>query len=138
MDVSPICTHCHYRLDEGSLSIHGQLDAIEDGLEKLLWDWNRSLLNTVTDPTVQAQMQFLDAGQKKAINEYIASGELPNKVDDFFVGCIEALLKGFEPVEIKADDIINQLEALPPMDEDKFAAELRKIIASYTAGKGYE
>lgn len=51
------------------------------------------------------------------------------------MGCIEALLKGFEPVEIKADDIITQLESLPPMDEDKFAAELRKIIASYTAGK---
>ena len=135
LDASPICAHCHYRLEEGSLSIHGKMDAIEDGLEKLLRDWNNSLLNTVTDPTVQAQMPYLDDAQKKAIAEYINSGELPDKVDEFFVGCIEALLKGFEPVEIKADDIITQLESLPPMDEDKFAAELRKIIASYTAGK---
>lgn len=135
LDASPICAHCHYRLEEGSLSIHGNMDAIEDGLEKLLRDWNNSLLNTVTDPTVQAQMPYLDDAQKKAIAEYINSGELPDKVDEFFVGCIEALLKGFEPVEIKADDIITQLESLPPMDEDKFAAELRKIIASYTAGK---
>lgn len=135
LDASPICAHCHYRLEEGSLSIHGKMDAIEDGLEKLLRDWNNSLLNTVTDPAVQAQMPYLDDAQKKAIAEYIASGELPEKVDEFFVGCIEALLKGFEPVEIKADDIITQLESLPPMDEDKFAAELRKIIASYTAGK---
>ena len=135
LDARPICPHCHYRLDEGSLSIHGKMDAIEDGLEKLLRDWNNSLLNTVTDPTVQAQMPYLDDAQKKAIAEYINSGELPDKVDEFFVGCIEALLKGFEPVEIKADDIITQLESLPPMDEDKFASELRKIIASYTAGK---
>ena len=135
LDASPFCSHCHYRLDEVGLSVHGKLDEIEEGLEKLLQDWHKKLLDTVTDPTVQEQKQYLEAAQRKAIDDYIASGQLPDRVDEFFVGCIEALLKGFEPVEIKADDIINQLEALPPMDEAKFAAELRRIIASYTAGK---
>lgn len=135
LDNNPICSHCQYHLADGYPSIHGELDSIESGFEELLRDWNGKLLNIVNDPNAQAHLKYLDSEQRKTIMEYIATRELPDKVDEFFVRCIETLLEEFEPVEIKADDIINKLEELPPLDEEGFTAQLQKIIASYTVGK---
>ena len=57
------------------------------------------------------------------------------KVDDFFVNSINALLKGFEPVVIEMEDLMHQLEELPPMDESSFKAKINDIVAGYTKGK---
>ena len=56
-------------------------------------------------------------------------------MDDFFVNSINALLKGFEPVVIEMEDLMHQLEELPPMDEASFKAKINDIVAGYTMGK---
>ena len=73
--------------------------------------------------------------QKQAIDEFIASGTLPKRVDDFFVKAINALLKGFEPVVIDTDDLVAKLEQMPPMDEASFKAKVNELISAYTKGK---
>ena len=73
--------------------------------------------------------------EDKAIDDFVSSGTLPKKVDDFFVNSINALLKGFEPVVIEMEDLMHQLEELPPMDESSFKAKINDIVASYTKGK---
>ena len=77
----------------------------------------------------------MSAEQQKAVDDFIASGELPKRVDDFFVKAINALLKGFEPVVIDSDDLMAKLEQMPPMDEVSFKAKVSELIASYTKGK---
>ena len=58
------------------------------------------LLDTISDPIVLNQKKFLKAQEAQVIDEFVASGSLPQKVDDFFVKSINALLEGFEPVVI--------------------------------------
>ena len=111
------------------------LDNLEIHIDDLLAEWTKTLLDTISDPIVASQKTFLSAEQQKAIDDFIASGELPKRVDDFFVKAINALLKGFEPVVIDSEDLMAKLEQLPPMDEASFKAKVNELVAAYTKGK---
>ena len=132
---SPVCPHCYFHLDDNVKPVHGKLDNIESRLDALLKEWTKSLLDTVSDPLVASQKEFLGEDQQKAIDDFIASGTLPKREDDFFVKAINALLKGFEPVVIDTDDLMAKLEQMPPMDETSFKAKVNELISSYTKGK---
>ena len=111
------------------------LDQLEIRIDDLLAEWTKTLLDTVSDPIVASQKKFLSAEQQQAIDNFISSGTLPERVDDFFVKTINALLKGFEPVVIDTDDLVAKLEQLPPMDEATFKAKVIELISSYIKGK---
>ena len=96
---------------------------------------SKKLLETVTDPLVLAQKQYLNDDQQKVIDDFVSTKELPKRVDDFFVESITALLKGFEPVVIDAETLVEKLEQLQPLSEGNFRKKLNDIVASYTKGK---
>ena len=132
---SPVCPHCHFRLDDNVKPVHGKLDNIESRLDALLEEWTKSLLDTVSDPLVASQKEFLGDDQQKAIDAFVETKALPKRVDDFFVKAIQALLKGFEPVVVEADDLVEKLTKLPPLDEQAFRSKVNELIAGYTKGK---
>ena len=132
---SHICPHCRYHLDDKVKNVYGQLDSIEIRIEDLMAEWTKTLLDTISDPIVASQKSFLSAEQQSAIDEFINTGALPKRVDDFFVKAINALLKGFEPVVIDTDDFMAKLEQMPPMDETSFKAKINELIGAYTKGK---
>lgn len=132
---SHICPHCRYHLDDKVKNVYGQLDNIEIRIEDLMAEWTKTLLDTISDPIVASQKSFLSAEQQTAIDEFINTGALPKRVDDFFVKAINALLKGFEPVVIDTDDFMAKLEQMPPMDEASFKAKVNELISAYTKGK---
>lgn len=92
-------------------------------------------MDTITDPIVQDQKKYLNAQQVKAIDDFVSSGTLPQRVDDFFVKSIQDLLKNYEPVVIEVEDLVQKLDELPPLDETTFKAKLNDIISTYTKGK---
>ena len=132
---SPVCPHCHFHLDDNVKPVHGKLDNIESRLDALLEEWTKSLLDTVSDPLVASQKEFLGEEQQNVIDEFIETTALPKRVDDFFVKAIQALLKGFEPVVVDADDLVEKLTKLPPLDERAFRSKVNELIAGYTKGK---
>ena len=132
---SPVCPHCHFHLDDTVKPVYGKLDNIEARLDALLDEWTKSLLNTISDPIVASQKEYLSAEQQKVIDAFIETKELPKRVDDFFIKAIQALLKGFEPVVVDADDLIEKLTKLPPLDETSFRQKVNDLIAGYTRGK---
>ena len=111
------------------------MDNIEIRIDDLVTEWTNTLLNTISDPIVTSQKEYLTAEQKKAIDNFESSGVLPKRVDDFFVKAITALLQGFEPVVIDTEDLLQKLEELPPLDETAFAAKIKDILGAYTRGK---
>lgn len=135
---NPICPHCHYSLDEKTANVSGHLDGIEDRMDDLLAEWTKTLLNTISDPLVLSQKEYLNDKQAKLIDEFVESKKLPDRIDDFFVNSIKALLKGFEPVVIDIDDFMHKLEELPPMNETLIKTKINEIISGYTAGKDTE
>lgn len=132
---SAVCPHCHFRLDDNVKPVHGKLDNIESRLDSLLEEWTKSLLDTISDPIVASQKEYLSDAQQNVIDEFMATKELPKRVDDFFVKAIQALLKGVEPVVVDADDLIEKLTMLPPLDERAFRQKVSELIGGYTKGK---
>ena len=130
-----ICPHCRYQLGDHAKNVYGQLDNIESRIDDLVAEWTKTLLDTISDPIVASQKEYLTTDQKKAIDDFESSGELPRRVDDFFVKAITALLQGFEPVVIDTEDLLQKLEELPPLDEATFAAKIKDILGAYTKGK---
>lgn len=132
---SPICPHCRFSLEDKAKNVAGQMEQMEDHIDLMVAEWTKMLLDTLSDPIIQDQKKFLKAQEAKAIDDFVSSGTLPKKVDDFFVNSINALLKGFEPVVIEMEDLMRQLEELPPMDESSFKAKINDIVAGYIKGK---
>lgn len=132
---NPFCLHCDFRLDKAEPNVNGRLNQIEDSIDELTKEWTKKLLDTVKDPIVLAQKQYLSAEQQKVIDDFISSKELPKRVDDIFVQSITALLKGFEPVVIDAHALVEKLEQLQPLSERDFRKKLNEIIAGYIKGK---
>lgn len=132
---SHICPHCHYSLGDKAANVAGQLDNIEIRIDELVEEWQQTLLDTISDPIVASQKEYLNAEQQNVIDEFITTASLPKRVDDFFIKAIKALLKGFEPVVIDAKDLMDKLIKLPPMDETAFKQKLNELVAEYTKGK---
>ncbi len=137
LKVSPICKNasCRFSLDSNDVSIKGKLDDIEDKIDNLLAEWAITLLNTISDPLVLAQETFLTSEQQKAIKKFITEKKLPDKIDHFFINAVRALLKGFEPVTISANEFIDKLDAIGPCDVNTFKNKLNEIVSSYIVGK---
>ena len=132
---SPICPHCRFSLEDKAKNVAGQMEQMEDRIDLMVAEWTKMLLDTLSDPIILDQKKFLKTQEAKVIDDFVSSGTLPKKVDDFFVNSINALLKGFEPVVIEMEDLMRQLEELPPMDESSFKAKINDIVAGYTKGK---
>ena len=130
-----ICPHCHFSLEDHAKNVYGQLDNLEDRIDALAEEWTHTLLDTISDPLVLNQKQFLNSKQVSVIDAFVDSGKLPDKVDDFFVNSILALLKNYEPVIISVEDLVGKLTQLAPMDEASFKQKLNEIIGAYTMGK---
>lgn len=135
---SPICPHCRFSLEDKGKNVAGQMEQIEDRIDLMVVEWTKMLLDTLSDPIILDQKKFLKKQEAKAIDDFVLNGELPKKVDDFFVNSINALLKGFEPVVIEMDDLMRRLEELPPMDESSFKMKISEIVSEYTKGKDTE
>lgn len=91
--------------------------------------------DTVFDPLVLTQKEYLSQKQAKVIDVFVSSGKLPQRVNDFFASSIQALLKNYESVVIEVEDLIRKPEQLPPMDEIGFKQKLNKMASGYTKGK---
>lgn len=131
----PICPHCHYQLGGKEKNVFGQLDNLEMRVMDLVTEWTATLLNTVSDPIVLEQKQFLKPKQREVIDQFVSSQKLPKKVDDFFVKSIQDLLKGFEPVVIDTNDLVSKLDEIGPCDVDTFEAKIKSLVQSYIQGK---
>ena len=135
LKTSCVCPHCRLSLGDNSKNVYGQLDAVEIKIDDLVDEWTKTLLDTISDPIVSCQKEYLSKDQQQIIDEFINTNTLPDKVDDYFIKAINALLKGFEPVVINTNDLIDKLEQLPPMDEATFTNKIKEILGTYTKGK---
>ncbi|MDD2284390.1 MAG: DUF6079 family protein [Paludibacter sp.] len=135
LKANPFCPHCRYNLGDRVKNVFGQLDHLENRIDDLVAEWTQTLLNTVSDPIVSSQKEYLRADQQRVIDDFISSNTLPKRVDDFFVKSINALLKGFEPVVIPTEDLMQKLDELGPCDVDTFKSKVADIVAGYIKGK---
>lgn len=138
LKTNHICPKCGFHISEDGLPVLGQIDSIDDKIDNLLLEWTKTLLNTISDPLVLTQKDYLSSEQKKVIESFLQTKELPATIDNFFIGSINALLKGFEPVVIHTDEFMHKIDEIGPCDVDSFKSKVMDIISVYIKGKDKE
>ncbi|MDD4566098.1 MAG: DUF6079 family protein, partial [Eubacteriales bacterium] len=138
LKTNHFCTKCHFLMGAGDLPVKGKLDELEERMDNLLREWTKTLLNTLSDPLVLEQKKYLTSDQQSAVDAFLKTKALPEKIDTFFICAIEALLQGFEPVNINANELIDKLDAIGPCDVDTFKAHVTALVDGYTRGKDKE
>lgn len=135
LKTSHICPRCKYSTNEEGLSANIRLNELKKSIILLFNEWNNLLLDTISDPLILSQLEFLNSKEKESINEYLSLKHLPEVVDNHFVSSILSLLDGFEPIVINANDLIEILENLGPIDLSTFNRKISEIIYKYIVGK---
>jgi hypothetical protein len=92
-------------------------------------------LNSLADPHAIEQERFLRDDQRKVVQEFVTSKELPARVDSFFVDAIRTLLEGFQPVSLPAEELLDSLMQEGPCDVETFKRRIDAIVTSYIRGK---
>lgn len=138
LKTTHFCTKCNFLMGENDYPVKGRLDAIEERIDKLTDEWSATLYNTLSDPILEDQLKYLEEQQSEVILSFLNAKALPEKVDNFFVDAVYDLLKGFEPVSIPADKLIEKLDSLGPCDVGTLKRNIDEFILSYTAGKDPE
>ena len=135
LKTTHFCIKCHFLLGESDMPVKGKQDELEERMDNLLAEWTKTLLNTIDDSLALGQKKYLTADQQSALDSFLKAKKLPEKIDNFFIGAIEALLQGFEPVTINANELIDKLDAISPCDVDTFKALVAAVVDGYTKGK---
>jgi hypothetical protein len=138
LQTSTTCPHCHYRLGENVPNVTGELDRIEEQMNQLVTTWTETLLNTIDDPLVLEQEQYLTPAQQQLIDGFVASRALPERVDDAFVDAIEDLQQGFEPVYVDGRELVAVLAKLGASTADDFKRQFNSYIGGLVKGKDPE
>ncbi|MBU9314573.1 ATP-binding protein [Burkholderia multivorans] len=131
LETSPVCPHCGFRPanEQGDLlPAANVLKALDDELDRLLEGWQRTLLDNLDDPIIQANFELLRPKQRDLIKGFLASKALPDPVTPEFVAAVQEALSGLEKIVVTGDDIKRALLAggSPATPED-----LRKRFESF-------
>ncbi len=130
LDTSPVCPHCAFRPSvEGVFSgATHLLDQLDSQLDSLLTGWTNTLLGNLEDPMTQANLELLKAEERKPLEDFIKTRELPVPLDNNFVYAIKEVLSGLIKITVKVQSL---QEALQITDGPATPAELKKRFDSY-------
>lgn len=130
LDTSPVCPHCAFRPSvEGVFSgVTHLLDQLDSQLDNLLTGWTNTLLGNLEDPMTQANLELLKAEERKPLEDFIKTRELPVPLDNNFVYAIKEVLSGLIKITVKVQSL---QEALQITDGPATPAELKKRFDSY-------
>lgn len=106
--ASPYCPHCSYKPANESLAFGiaaNALTQLDDELDRLLADWQQTLLDYLDDPIIQANFDLLKAHARALIQYFVASRTLPDPVTPDFVSAVQEALSELEQITVTSDDI---------------------------------
>lgn len=135
LKAAPKCSKCHFVIGSDEIPAKNRLDNLEQRLEEITQDWSKKLYNSLSDPTLQDEMAYLEEKQRQVIQTFLETKALPHKVDKFFIESANALLEGFETVKLSVEMLVDELDVLGPSDLDTVRKRLDEILNAAAAGK---
>jgi len=136
--TTPVCPHCGFRpsVETNTASGSQMLEQLDDELDKLLEQWTATLLNNLEDPITQSNInELLQDDDKKQVQAFIDSKELPDVVDSSFVQTLKRILAGLQKVVIKKNDLLAKISDLGPATPDDLKKTLNTYVDELTKGK---
>jgi hypothetical protein len=128
---SVICSRCEYRPRPSDVpTARARLDVIGEEVVRTYGEWERTLVDGITDPETQRKIPALSPGRQEIIERFTKTRALPPDVDAAFVDAVNAALARFEPRKATASDV---WAALYPTATAATMRELRDRFDDYLA-----
>ena len=135
MKTKHICPKCQFALGGNEPLVKGAVEEIEDRIDTLITEWATTLQNTIQDPLVLAQKEYLKPDQQKVIDAFVDTKVLPERIDTFFITAVKALLEGFDAVTMDGTVFVDKLIALGACEPDTLKTKFNEIVDGLSKGK---
>jgi hypothetical protein len=138
LNASPICAHCNFRPQEENLGISGvaALQQIDEQLDEFTTNWTKALLENLNDPTATKSIDLLPSEQKRAVNTFLKSKALPEKISNDLVQGIQTALGGLIPIIVRPSELLAALsDNDSPSTADQLESRFRDFLEKTTRGK---
>ena len=138
LDSSPICTHCGYQPSVETNSIAGSqlIDRMDTEIETMVVTWTSTILSNLDDPTTQANMGLLKTDDRKPLEAFIKSKELPEPLDNNFVHALKEVLSGLIKISVKTQDLQQALQVTSgPATPKEIKKRFEEYIDQLTKGQ---
>jgi energy-coupling factor transporter ATP-binding protein EcfA2 len=138
LDASPICPHCNFRPQEETLGANGQavLRQIDDQLDTTLENSRKALVDNLSDPTARKSISLLPAAQQAAVEGFLESKQLPEKIGAELVQGIQTALSGLIAISVTPADLLDALSAGgAPCTVEQLRSRFDEFLQKMTRGK---
>lgn len=112
------------------------LKELEEGLGKMLGEWTKTLRINLQGQAMPDNLSLLKPAPRKAVEAFLAGGQLPADLSAEFIAAVRELLAGLSKVTVKVEVLC---AALLPGGSPASPAELRQrfdaLLARATRGK---
>ncbi len=109
LNTVAVCPHCQFRPSAEQLELGipaaKALHKLDDDLDRLVSNWQQTLLENLEDPFTQESLGLLPDASKKLINAFLTSRALPYPITGEFANAVQMALVGLEKVVVKSDEI---------------------------------
>ena len=108
LTVSPVCPHCGFKPANESLPLGlaaNALTRLDEELDHLLSAWQKTLLDNLEDPIIQANFDLLKPQPRGLIQAFLTARSLPDPVTPGFVSAVQEALSGLEKIAVRGDNI---------------------------------
>ncbi|HAT8643599.1 DUF6079 family protein [Legionella pneumophila] len=130
LDSAPICPNCKFRPSIETISSTGSqiINQLDEQLDTMVSNWISTILNNLEDPITQEHMDLLKIDDRKPLESFIKSRELPIPLDNNFVHAVKEVLSGLVKVTINTHELQN---ALAVTDGPATPVEMKKRFEEY-------
>ena len=138
LDATPICSHCGFRpsVEAGGAAGSEMIDLIDSQLDDMLTAWTSTILGNLEDPITQANMDLLKDDDRKPLEIFIKSGDLPEPLDSNFVHALKEVLSGLVKVNVTAQELQSALQITGgPATPVEMKKRFEEYIDQLTKGK---
>jgi len=138
LDATPICPHCGFKpsMETKTALSTGIIDRFDDQLDNLMESWTTILFSNLEDPITQSNIDLLKVDDRKQLDAFIKSRQLPSPLDSNFVHALKEVLSGLVKVSLDISDLQTALQAnTGPGTPTEIKKRFEDYIDNLTKGK---
>lgn len=138
LEGTPICRFCSYSPRSESVGdscAAKRLSAASDDLDSLYRSWFEHLRMALQAAHAKCGTDLLPELQRRDVERFIASGELPRPIADSFIGAARELIRGLEPLELSMELIRDRLRGSNPGSPDELRHRFEVVLHEALRGK---
>lgn len=136
---NPVCPNCGYSPKrDGVHDIRHELSQLSGKLDDLYKNWVDVIFNSVSDPSIQEDIDLLSPDKQKLVKEFISTKTVPSDIEAF-VEAMTDVFKGMVKKTISLDDIQHILLAEgKPLTIDELKSNFDKLITALCKGESQD